>query len=191
MGRKSSLTADQWVEIERRHVVGGESMRTLAEEFGINESSLRRKIKPQNAAVKSRENPLIVIAKEKVRIDSESRHIAAQIAELPYAKQSIVSDLARKLTNTSEHLGSAAELGAASSHRLLFLANQQLDKLDDVDPTGPESMEFLKGIAALTRTANESSTISLNLLAANKDVIKKINAPEDRPMKTLNEFYGE
>lgn len=184
MGRKSSLTAEQWIEIERRHVVDGESIRSLAEEFGINESSMRRKIKPHNAAAKSRENPLHAIAQEKVRADSESRRIAAQIAELPYAKQQIVSDLARKLTNVSSHLASAAEVSAASAHRLSILANQQLEKVDDTEPM--RSAGELQAVAILQKLANSSSEIGLNLLRANKDAMQV----EDEPPTPVMISFG-
>ncbi|NIE67465.1 GIY-YIG nuclease family protein [Burkholderia sp. Ax-1719] len=43
MGRKSALTPEQWAQIERRHLVDGESLNSLATEFGVNESSLRRR----------------------------------------------------------------------------------------------------------------------------------------------------
>lgn len=183
MGRKSSLTAEQWIEIERRHVVDGESIRSLAEEFGINESSMRRKIKPHNAAAKSRTNPLHAIAQEKVRVDAESKRIAAQIAELPYAKQQIVSDLARKLTNVSSHLASAAEVSAASAHRLSILANQQLEKVDDTEPM--KSAGELQAVAILQKMANSSSEIGLNLLRANKDAMQ---VEEDPPAPTAVVF---
>jgi hypothetical protein len=169
MGRKSSLTPEQWIEVERRHVVGGESINALAAEFGVNESSIRRKIKPNKAESPNRENPLKAIAKEKVRIDAETKRITEQIAELPYAKQQIVADLARKLSNVSSHLASAAELSAASSHRLSMLANQQLEKVDAVDPL--TSARELQAVAVLQKMANSSSEIGLNLLRANKDAM--------------------
>ena len=175
MGRKSSLTAEQWIEVERRHVVGGESINALAAEFGVNESSLRRKLKPNKAESPNRQNPLAAIAKEKVRVDAESKRIAEQIAELPYAKQQIVSDLARKLSSISEHLGSAAEYSAASAHRLALLANQQLEKVDEVDPM--KSVSELQAMALLQKLANTSSEIGLNLLRANKDTAP----PDDDP----------
>jgi len=170
MGRKSSLTDEQWLEIERRHVVEGESINSLAAEFGVNESSIRRKIKPNKAESPNGENPLRQLAKEKVRVDAESKRIAEQIAELPYAKQQIVSDLARKLTNVSEHIASAAEFSAASAHRLSLLANQQLEKVDEVDPL--KSVTQLQAVALLQKMANASSEIGLNLLRANKDAIQ-------------------
>lgn len=176
MGRKSSLTPEQWLEIERRHVVDGESINALATEFGINESSIRRKIKPNKAEVPKGQNPLKVIALEKVAADAESKRIAEQIAQLPYAKQQIVADLATKLTNISVHLASAAEYGAATAHRLSGIANAQVAKIDDADPLKKDSLESLKGISALTRLANESSTIGINLLSANKDMVRDLNS---------------
>jgi predicted DNA-binding protein YlxM (UPF0122 family) len=175
MGRKSSLTDKQWLEIERRHVVDGESINALAAEFGVNESSIRRKIKPNKAESPNRQNPLQALAKEKVRVDEESKRITEQIAELPYAKQAIVADLARKLTNTSSHLASAAEISAASAHRLSMLANQQLEKVDDVSPL--KSAAELQAVALLQKMANSSSEIGLNLLRANKDALQTDEEP--------------
>jgi transposase-like protein len=186
MGRKSTLSAEQWIEIERRHVVDGESINALAAEFGVNESSIRRKIKPNKAESpnpQNGQNPLQALAHEKVRVDAESKRIAEQIAELPYAKQEIVSDLARKLVSISEHLGSAAEISAASAHRLSILANQQLDKVDDVNPL--KSVNELQAVALLQKMANSSSEIGLNLLRANKDM-----TPEDATPTPVTITFG-
>lgn len=170
MGRKSSLTAEQWLEIERRHVVGNESINALAAEFGVNESSVRRKIKPIKAELPNGENPLRSLAKEKVRVDAETKRIAERIAELPYAKQAIVADLARKLTNISEHLASAAEYSSASSHRLAMMANEQLELIDPVDPL--KAPHTLAAIALLQKMANNSSEIGIGILRANKETMQ-------------------
>lgn len=189
MGRKSVLTPDQWIEIERRHVVDGESINALAAEFGINESSLRRKIKPNKAELPKGENPLKLLAQEKVQADAESRRIAEQIADLPYAKQQIVSDLARKLTSISDHLGSAAEYSAATTHRLAAMANEQVQKVDDAEPE--KSMEALQRVAVLTKMANASSEIGINLLRANKETVEGLNKPARDVPAGLSHFYGE
>lgn len=173
MGRKSSLTAEQWIEIERRHLVDGESINALAAEFGVNESSIRRRIKPSKPESPTRKNPLHALAEEKVRVDAESKRISEQIAELPYANQLIVSDLARKLANISQHIGSAAEISAASAHRLSILANQQLDLVDDVNPLSTALQ--LKTFEALQKMANGASEIPMNLLRANKDMVEDMN----------------
>lgn len=177
MGRKSSLTPEQWVEVERRHLVNGDSINALAAEFGVNESSVRRRIKPNRGASPSRKNPLHELAEEKVRVDAESKRVSEQIANLPYANQLIVSDLARKLTNISEHIGSAAEISAASAHRLSLLANQQLELVDDVNPL--RNTVQLQAAALLQKMANGASEIPLNLLRANKDAIEEMNRPKN------------
>ena len=164
-------------------MVDGESVLALAIEFKVNESSIRRKIKP-NSADKAeraqRHHPeLRDIAAEKVRADAELKRVSQQIAELPYAKQQIVSDLARKLSNISEHLGSAAEFSAASAHRLSLMANQQLEQVDEVDPI--KSVNALQAVALLQKMANTSSEIGLNLLRANKQDL----APPENQFESL------
>jgi transposase-like protein len=173
MGRKSSLTAEQWIEVERRHLVDGAPINALATEIGVNESSIRRRIKPNKAASPSQKHPLHALAEEKARVDAQNKRISAQIAELPYAGQQIVSDLARKLTNISEHIGSAAEISAASAHRLARMANQQLEQVDDVNPMSTAS--FLQTHAALQKLSNCAMEGPLKLLGANKDMIEEMN----------------
>lgn len=184
MGRKSSLTPEQWVEIERRHLIDGESINALAAEFGINESSVRRRIKPNKAEAQNSPKPLQVLASEKVEADKAVRRIAEQIAELPIARQQIVSNLAQKLTNISGHLASAAEYGAATAHRLQGIAHSKVAEIDDAQPLTEESIESLKGIAVLTRMANSSSEIAINLLRANKETVDDLNRQDLHPEAT-------
>jgi transposase-like protein len=188
MGRKSSLTAEQWIEIERRHLVDGVSINALAVEFGVNESSVRRRIKPGKATSPSGKNPLHTLAEEKVRVDAQSKRVSEQIAQLPYANQVLVSDLARKLTNISEHLGSAAELSAASAHRLSRMANQQMEKVDDVNPMSTAS--FLQSHAVLQKMANCAMEGPLKLLGANKDMIEDLNRRESDQSSLINPARG-
>jgi transposase-like protein len=173
MGRKSSLTPEQWAEVERRYLVDGESINALAAEFKVNESSIRRKIKPSAAGAAGGKNPLHVLAEEKLRTDAESKRISAQIAGLVPAQQMIVSDLARKLANISQHLGSAAEFSAASADRLSRLSNLQMDKVDDVDPM--KGAEHLQAASVLQKMANQAMEGPLKLLGANKDMIEEMN----------------
>jgi transposase-like protein len=189
MGRKSSLTPEQWVEVERRHLVGGESINSLAKEFGVDEAAIRRKIRPsksEKSEGKDKPKPLIALANEKVAAEKTLRNISEEIAELPIARQQIVNDLSKKLMNISSHLASAAEYGAATAHRLAGIANLKVSEIDDAKPLGEDSLVALKGIVALTRLANESSEIGLNLLRANRDsmptdgnVIIEGGLPED------------
>lgn len=186
MGRKSSLTPEQWVEVERRHLVNGESINSLADEFGVNESTIRRKIKASKTP--TGKNPLHALAEEKVRADEESKRVSAQIAALPQAQQMIVSDLARKLTNISQHIGSAAEISAASAHRLSIMANQQLEKVDEVSPL--ETAAQLKMFEVLQKMANGASEIPMNLLKANKDTIEDLNKRESDQASPANPARG-
>jgi transposase-like protein len=183
MGRKSSLTPEQWAEVERRHLVDGVSINALAAEFKVNESSIRRRLKPGKAVSPSGKSPLHVLAEEKVRAEAEAKRVTAQIASLPQAQQLIVSDLARKLSNISQHIGSAAEISAASAHRLSMLANQALEKVDEVNPLSTATE--LKTFEALQKMANGASEIPMNLLRANKDTIDdlgKRNAEQASPV---------
>jgi transposase-like protein len=188
MGRKSSLTPEQWAEVERRHLVDGVSINALAAEFGVNESSIRRKIKPGKAASPSGKSPLHVLAEEKVRAEAEAKRVTAQIAQLPQTQQLIVSDLARKLTNISEHIGTAAEISAASAHRLSILANQQLDLVDDVNPLATAAQ--LKTFEVLQKMANGASEIPMNLLRANKDTIEDQNRRVNEHASPVNPARG-
>jgi transposase-like protein len=188
MGRKSSLTPEQWAEIERRHLVDGVSINALASEFKVNESSIRRKIKPGKAASPSGKSPLHTLAEEKVRAEAEAKRVTAQIAQLPQAQQLIVSDLARKLSNISEHIGTAAEISAASAHRLSILANQQLDLVDDVNPLATAAQ--LKTFEVLQKMANGASEIPMNLLRANKETIEDQNRRVNDQASPVNPARG-
>lgn len=182
MGRKSALTDDQWAEVERRILLEGESVYKLAQEFGVNESSIRRKVKP-NKADKAEYGEKTVpelrgIAERKVAADTEAKIVTDMIAALPFGKQQVVLTLAQRLTNISGHMASAAEYGAATAHRLAAIAHAKTQEIDDVNPLDEAGRAALGQISALTKMANEASDIGMNLLKANKDSIDTINAGE-------------
>jgi transposase-like protein len=178
MGRKSSLTPEEWVEIERRHLVDGDSVRSLAKEYGVDEAAIRRRINPQKSAAEKSAKSLRELADAKIQADNAVREISAEISALPMARQQIVTDLAQKLVNISGHLASAAEYGAATAHRLSGIAHMKVAEIDDSAPL-PENILTLKDISILTKMANESSEIALNLLNANKEAVKELNKPKD------------
>ena len=185
MGRKSALTPDQWVAIERRHLIDGQSINSLAKEFKVDESTIRKKINPNKSEQEKAGKALQVLASEKFDADKRSRDISEEISKLPIARQEIVNDLSRKLQNISGHLASGSEYSAATFHRLSALANEQVQKIDDTDPLA--NGEVLRGIAALQSLANEAAKTPINLLAANKD--RAFEGEEQAPM-TLDDFYG-
>lgn len=171
MGRKSALTPEEWAIIERRVLVDGETVNSIAKELGINESTVRRKIKPnkaEQAQKPGKAKSLMQLATEKVSAEQAVKDIAEQVAILPMSRQLIVNELSRKLSSISEHLASAAEYGAMNAHRLAMIANQQIDLLDETVPL-EENAEALKSILTFQRGANFSAETGLNLLHANKD----------------------
>lgn len=177
MGRPSKLTDAQWSEIERR-LLEGETARSLGREFGVSEGAIRKKFG----------------AHQKVSAQStQVRTVAEKIAEantalaaLPPSQRPAAVSLAEKLQNISESLASAAALGAATSHRLSALANVEVSKIDDAKVLSAESLDAMRGVAALTKLANESSNIAINLLSANKETVKIINSAPTAPVRTLD-----
>lgn len=175
MGRKSRLTPEQWAEIERKHLIEGASINSLAKAYGVDESTLRKKINPNKPEADKSEKSLRELALAKLEADRKSKDISDIVASLPMSRQQTFNGLFQKLSSISEHLASAAEYGAMTSHRLMGIVSEQVEKIDDAQPE--KSADALTRIIALTRTANLSAEIPLRLLQANKDAVK----PEEEP----------
>lgn len=169
MGRKSALTEKQWAQIESR-LLAGEKAAQLAIEFGINRSQITRRFSQHIATVKDVANQIVAA--------EEALH------SLPVAQQLSAISLADQLRAISGHLAGAANYGAATAHRLAGIANGLVAKISDSDPLAEDSLIELKGIAALTRTANEASEIAVNLLRANKESIDEMNKRDAPQAKT-------
>lgn len=163
MGRKSKLTDKQWAEVDRR-LLEGESPASIAKNFPVTPTAIRQRKTFTTDPVKAVANQIV----------STERALAA----LPITSQITAQNLAAKLRAISDNLASAAHYGAQTAHRLNALANTEVQKVDDAQPLA--SVESLKGVAALTKLANDSASIALNLLAANKDTVQRLNeqAPE-------------
>ena len=174
----AKITKDQWLLIERRHLVDGESINSLAKEYGVNESSIRRKLYPKNAESKKVVNSLLELANEKFNIEKQSRKNAEKIAELPIQKQLIVTDIYQQLSNISRLTASVAESEANNAQKLSAVKSVQILNLDPEQPD-PTIVAMVK---VLGETVNDSLKPALNLLAANKD---RINKDDD---KTKDEF---
>jgi hypothetical protein len=199
MGRKSALTPEQWAEIERRILLEGETAYKLALEFGVNESSIRRRIKPSNADKADKAEfgakavpELRQIAERKAASDHEQRSVTKVIEALPYMQQQVVMTLAQRLTNISNSIASAAECGAATSHRLAAIANGQVAHIDDANPFEPDSLVALKNIGVLTELANKAAEIPLGLLKAHKATIDDLNkGGGDKPPPTRITYQAQ
>jgi hypothetical protein len=159
--RPSKLTPQQLAEITQR-LAAGESRRALAREYGVTEGAIRQRVPTQTTQQ-------VRTAAQKL---AEGR---LAVASLPtVAEQYTAVSLTDKLVNISRSLASAAELGAATAHRLHALANSEVSKVDDAEPMA--SLDSLRNVGVLTKLANESSHIALNLLAANRDAVTRLNA---------------
>jgi hypothetical protein len=160
MGRKSKLTPAQWAEVERR-LLEGEPRRAVGRDFGISDSAIKERMDGKITTLRS--------VAEKI--------VAAETAleALPPLARISANNLACKLRSISDSLAAAGELGARTAHRLQALANSEVAKVDDAAPMA--SLENLRNVGVLTKLANDSASIALNLLAANKDTIKKLDEP--------------
>lgn len=162
MARPSKLTPAQWNEVHRR-LAEGEGVRKLAAEFGVSPATICKG----------------GVSKQTERVQKVAQKLAdaqTSLAELPVRQQHMAVNLADKLRNISTSLASAAELGAATAHRLNALANTEVAKVDDVNPL--ESIDNLKSVGVLTKLANESAHVALNLLNANKEAVKDLNSAD-------------
>lgn len=171
MGRPSKLTDEQWAEAKKR-ALAGEKPADLAREFGVSRATMSAGISKQVENIKA-------VAAQVVQAERS-------LAAMPISEQLLTVSLAAKLRAISDNLASAAQLGAQTAHRLNALANSEVAKIDDAEPL--KSGESLKGVMVLTRLANESASIALNLMAANKDTVKRMNenppeAPKVDPSK--------
>jgi hypothetical protein len=159
-GRPSKLSEAQWVQIMQR-LVAGEKAADLAREFKISRSALSGRVSKRAETINTVANQIVTAERA--------------LGSLSVSEQIITVNLASKLRSISDNLASAAQYGAQTAHRLNALANSEAAKIDDADPMGPKSLAALKAVAVLTRGANDASDIPLNLLAANKESIKKFN----------------
>ncbi len=171
MGRKSKLTDKQWSEIERR-LLQGEKPAALAKEYGVDRAAITRRFSQQVRNVKEVANQIVT---------TESA-----LSALPVAQQFAAINLANELRAISTHLASAAKYGAMTAHRLAGIAHGQVEKVDDAEPE--KSMDALNRIGALTKMANASSEIGVNLLRAHKEAIEQLNKPESDPAGLLREI---
>jgi len=171
MGRKSSLTDKQWSEIGRR-LLNGESTSALSREFGVAKSTISGRFSERTGKVKATAS---LIVKAETALDL-----------LSISERNSAHDLANQLRSISSHLASAANYGAATAHRLSGIAHGKVAEIDDSAPLDEGSIDALKGIAVLTKMANSSAEIGLNLLRANKDAM----TGEDEPPTPVAITFG-
>lgn len=176
MGRPSKLTEAQWGEIRKR-LLAGEKAADLSREFKVSKAAISSRVSKRIETVKTVANQ-IVAAERALR-------------SLPISEQIETVSLADDLRAMSTHLAGAGKFGAATAHRLSGIANAKVQEIDDASPLDAESLESLKGVAVLTKLANDASVIATNLLAANKEYVKDLNAGKaQEPAEFLRELVS-
>ena len=171
MARPSKLTANQWAEIEDRHL-HGESISSLSKAFGVERATIRDRVSARVVEIKE-------VAKQIVAVDE-------RLSALPVSARVSAISLADELRAISSNLASAAKYGSMTAHRLSAIAHLQTDMIDDAAPL-EENTEALKSVMAMTRGANDAAAIGLTLLAANKEMAK---TPAEAVPIGLGHFYG-
>ena len=53
------------------------------------------------------------------------------------------------------------------------------------------SEDAMKSVSALSRMSNDSSQIAISLINANKDQMNKLSNPDEKEVKSINDFYAE
>ena len=163
-GRPSKLSPAQWGAIRDR-LAQGESVASLAKEYGISRSCISDTLSKSVTAIKD-------AAKQLVSADET-------LKALPISDRVSAINLAERLKSISNNLASAADFGARTAHKLSAIAHTQTEALDDYNPM--VKPEELKSIAILTDMANNAGRMGVELLKANKETVDTINHRNDEP----------
>lgn len=155
MARPSKLSEAKWEELKRR-LLAGEKAADLAREYGVSPSAISMRVSKRIETVKSVANQIL---------DADKA-----LKQLPVAEQIMTITLVDELKAISTHLAGAGRFAAASAHRLAGIAHEQVQQIDDAQPE--KTLAAIQRFGALTKMSNEASHIPMNLLAANKDVMK-------------------
>lgn len=169
MGRPSKLTDAQWEQIGKR-LLAGESSASLAREFGVSKAAISGRFSERTTKIKSVANQIVETERA--------------LSFLNVSEQLAARSLADDLKAISDHLAGAARYGAATAHRLSGIAHNKVAEIDDSMPLDENGVETLKSVAVLTRMANSSSEIAINLLRANKETVDDLNRQDLHPEAT-------
>lgn len=176
MGRKRKLSEEHLQRLMERHIAG-ESIRKLADEVGMAESSLRALISAQSAQIKTAANH--IIAAERT------------LTSMPISAQITARTLASKLMRAMDNMASGSELMGGSFLRLAMAHNAQAQKLDEVNPlTGKGSGEAMIAMAALGKLANQAAEVPLRLVTAMREGLAGEEEGDDGDMTPTIRIIG-
>jgi hypothetical protein len=176
MGRPSKLSDAQWAEVARR-LLAGEKPAALAREFRVSPSTISERFSERIGKVKT-------VASQIVTAERGLR-------ELPVSDQLLAVSLADDLRAISTHMAGGAKFSAATFHRLSGMANGKVQEVDDAAPLDDTSRKALQDVAVLQKLANDAASVPLNLLAANKDKVNRLNETPDPGAPDLSRLQPE
>lgn len=156
MGRPRKLSEEQLHRLMERHIAG-ESIRKLAGEAKMAESSLRALISAQSAQIKSVANQMV------------SAERAFQ--QLPLSAQITTKTIASRLMRMMDNMAAGSELASGSYMKLMMAHNAQAAKVDEANPMAPETATAMIAMAALGKLANQVGELPMRFVAAMKDGI--------------------
>ena len=135
MARKSRLTEIQWAEIEHRNLYG-ESIRSLAKEYCLDESAVRKQISTH-----------VKIYKD---IANQIAETQLALGELPISTQIGIQNYAQKLFSIAANLGDAAVSGSEVAKRVSESAKCHVETLADEELLDEGTMNklMIAGIVA-------------------------------------------
>ncbi len=154
MAYPPKIAPSQWAEIERR-ATAGESVTSLAREFGVSEAALRKRGVSQGKVRKVREVAQKLAAAQ------------AEVDALPPSQQHLALSLAEEMRAVSANLASAARYGSATAQRLAQAAHDEIQRAEVLDEV------TLRSVAMITRTANEAGQLGVQLLKSNEAALKE------------------
>lgn len=173
MGRKSKLTEKQWAEVQRR-MLEGEPRRKIADAFGITEAAIRQRLSSHIKEIKDVANQIVSVEQK--------------LAAMPIATQITTQNYATKLRAISDDMLEGISHAASTFKRLSAIASTEMMKVDETDPMA--TPDRLKAVAVVTEMANNAAKTPINMIAANKDEVARMNQPETKAVLTLSDFYG-
>ena len=161
MGRYQSKIDEKTQADIIRRIADGESLRSIARDTGIPESTIRSRFSRISAQAKTVANQLV--------------DAGARLAELPIAAQAVASDLAARIRYLQDVTTSVAAKGAVVASIMMGEAERRGLEI------GPSSeVDELASVSGCVRTATEAVKPALTLLAMHKDAVKPESPPVPR-----------
>lgn len=182
MARKSSTSPETWLEIKRR-IIRGEKVRALGKEYGIDESTIRRKCKDGHKGAATPEGVPVEKIKElahkSIEIEAEEAKFKSMMESITTGDRNLVYSYKADLMEVSQQLTLAARTSAQNANLLSRLAQKQFGKIDEEAANGTKEAEangeFIRMGIGYQASANDASKIPLKLF----EIATKQPPPQD------------